>query len=189
MNLIKALTEAQKEMGNPPLNGYAQISQSRSYKYALLADVEAAVKPPLMERGVFITQKIGEDNRLHTIAYLGEESMELDNRPVMCEGAPQDNGKAETYAKRYALCSVFCIVGEEDTDAQGIDAPTKADNPVENEKAMAKVRLNEAVAVFCKRMGGTVEDVKKGIRARPDFMDSAAFYNKVAYEYEQMNNG
>lgn len=188
MSLIKALAEAQKEMGNPPLNGLAQISQSRSYKYALLADVEAVVKPPLMERGVFITQKIGEDNRLHTIAYLGEESMELDNRPVMCEGAPQDNGKAETYAKRYALCSVFCIVGEEDTDAQGVQAQT-ATNPAGNEKSMAIVRLNEAIAAYCRRMGGTVEGEKANIRARADYMDSASFYSRVAYEYEQMTNG
>ena len=195
MELTKKLAEAQAEMSNPPLNGEAQISANRSYKYALLSDVEAVVKPPLAKRGIFLTQRIGEDNRLHTVAYFGDESMELDSRPLMCDGNPQDNGKAETYAKRYALCSVFCIVGEEDTDAQGVEgAPTAARkgeerDPVKESRNRAVVRLKEAIAAWCKQNGGDVEEIVAQVKARSDFMDSASFYNKVAYEYESEIRG
>lgn len=185
--MIKLLAEAQAEMTNPPLNGLAYASKTRSYKYALLQDVEAVVKPPLIKRGIFITQSIKEDNRLHTVVYFGEEVMELDSRPVLCTGSPQDNGAAETYAKRYALCSVFCIVGEEDTDAQDVQAPQQAQQeqqaPQLSALDIAKHRLWGAIKLYAQNHGADPNAVLEGVKSRPDYAETVEFYDLVSNEF------
>ena len=131
MKLVEALLEARKVMVNPPLNGvgHAGKNGAREYKYALLSDVLSCVMPPLLDNGVLLTQCI-EDGVLKTVAYCGDESMVLDSRKVNMSGTSQEQGSAETYAKRYALCTVFCLSGIEDDDgAAAQNQPRRGQNP------------------------------------------------------------
>ena len=105
-------------MEQPALDGTGRAGKNgcRTYKYATLASVRKAVMPPCNERGIFVTQHFDGENVLVTEARMGEEVAVLDRRMVALTGRPQEDGSAETYAKRYALCSVFCLAGIEDDD-------------------------------------------------------------------------
>ena len=50
-------------------------------------------------------------------------------------------------------------------------------------------RLNAALAAFAESTGGDFEKLKAGVKARPDFEDSAEFYAKAASEFEEAVNG
>ena len=78
-----------------------------------------AIKPPLNENGLFLTQRtVNGENCLfiQTIVGHGSETLLLDEEPYEYDPNPQEYGKRETYAKRYGLCKAFAIVGDEDTD-------------------------------------------------------------------------
>lgn len=117
-DLVKALAEARKNMNMPSLNGegHAGRNGSRTYKYALLGDVLNSIVPALAGQGVFLTQGITEDGTLVTAVMKDDEVLQLDKRKVNLSGTSQEQGSAETYAKRYALCTVFGLSGIEDDD-------------------------------------------------------------------------
>lgn len=112
------LAKAQAAMASPKKNGTAQIG-SRRYSYATLDDVLDAVKKPLNDNGLFLTQRTAKGDGLlfiQTIVGRGDETLLLDEEPYEYDPDPQGYGKRETYAKRYGLCKAFAIVGDEDTD-------------------------------------------------------------------------
>lgn len=113
-----ALAEAQKVMEQPVLDsiGHTGKGGAREYKYASLASVRKSALPPCNAQGIFITQHFDGANVLVTEAHMGAECVVLDRRVVKLTGNPQEDGSAETYAKRYALCSVFGLAGVEDDD-------------------------------------------------------------------------
>lgn len=122
-----ALAEAQKSMEQPVLDsvGHAGKNGAREYKYASLASVRKAVVPPCNAQGIFITQHFDGANVLITEAHMGGECVVLDRRVVRLTGNPQEDGSAETYAKRYALCSVFGLAGVEDDDGSSVEKVAK----------------------------------------------------------------
>ena len=115
-----ALADAQRNMEQPVLDSVGRTGRGgeRTYKYASLASVRKAVFPPCNELGIFITQHFDGDNTLITEAHLGDQSVVLDKRKVTIVGRAQEDGSNETYAKRYALCSVFGLAGVEDDDGE-----------------------------------------------------------------------
>lgn len=116
--IYSLLAKAQAAMVSPKKNGVGQIG-TRKYAYATLDDVLDAIKPPLNENGLFLTQRTvnGESCLLiQTIVGHGSETLLLDEEPYEYDPNPQEYGKRETYAKRYGLCKAFAIVGDEDTD-------------------------------------------------------------------------
>ena len=116
--ICSLLAKAQAAMVSPKKNGVGQIG-TRKYAYATLDDVLDAIKPPLNENGLFLTQRtVNGENCLfiQTIVGHGSETLLLDEEPYEYDPNPQEYGKRETYAKRYGLCKAFAIVGDEDTD-------------------------------------------------------------------------
>lgn len=116
--IYSLLAKAQAAMVSPKKNGVGQIG-TRKYAYATLDDVLDAIKPPLNENGLFLTQRtVNGENCLfiQTIVGHGSETLLLDEEPYEYDLNPQEYGKRETYAKRYGLCKAFAIVGDEDTD-------------------------------------------------------------------------
>ena len=193
-----ALLEARKEMKMPPLNGVGHAGKggARTYKYALLQDVLKCVMPPLMEHGVLLTQGIF-DGELKTIARKGDEEVVLDSRSVLMQGNPQELGSAETYAKRYALCTVFCISGMEDDDGEAASdqrvgkLPQKPDN---KELMDARNRLNAAIDAWAERNGMDAKGAKAGILKRQgykDHKDDPKWFVTIAMEFEEdtVDNG
>lgn len=133
--IYSLLAKAQAAMVSPKKNGVGQIG-TRKYAYATLDDVLDAIKPPLNENGLFLTQRTvnGESCLLiQTIVGHGSETLLLDEEPYEYDPNPQEYGKRETYAKRYGLCKAFAIVGDEDTDGdvQQAAPKTRAGRPPE----------------------------------------------------------
>lgn len=189
-SLVESLLAARGAMNMPPMNGIGHAGKggSREYKYATLQDVLKCIMPPLIENGVLLYQSI-EDNVLKTVAAKGDETMVLDSRKVNLSGTPQEQGSAETYAKRYALCTVFCIAGTEDDDGQAASAAPRAAQQDGIAISNAKGRMWAALQKWAELHGREPQDVLKGVQKRPDWSESADFFNKVAYEFEDDMNG
>ena len=126
-HIEQALAAAQAE--------YPEIAKARtaeagkfSYDYADIADILTAVRPVLAKHGISITQPTRiEGDALVLITQLrfrsasGESEMIESQYPVCkASGAHQEMGKALTYSRRYALCSLICVApAREDDDGQG----------------------------------------------------------------------
>ena len=116
--IYSLLAKAQAVMTSPKKNGIGQIG-TRKYAYATLDDVLGAIKPPLNENGLFLTQRTARVENcliIQTIVGHGSETLLLDEEPYESAPHPQESGKRETYATRDGLCKAFAIVGDEDTD-------------------------------------------------------------------------
>ena len=185
-SIVDSLVIIQQAIANPPKSGLGQVG-SRQYKYATLDDVLSAILPGIRAEKMFLSQGMDGD-KLITRVYKGEEAMTLDVRQVDLSGTSQQQGSAETYAKRYALCSAFCLVGVDDDDgAEATRGQQSAPKPkkVDKDLQAAKDRLNAALAVYAHEHGGDLEALKRGIAKREDFSDTAEFYNFVAQEFEE----
>lgn len=181
-DLSSKLAEARAAMEMPQMNGvgHAGRNGSREYKYALLQDVIACIMPPLLERGVLLTQGF-EGSTLVTKAVLGDEEMVLDSRPVVLTGTPQEQGSAETYAKRYALCTVFCIAGQDDDDGAG------ANESVAHLNA-ARTRLWSAVKAYAAKTGQDAKMLSANMSLTPAQSADAAYLEAKAMEFEEACN-
>lgn len=185
-SIVDSLVVIQKSIANPPKSGLGQVG-SRQYKYATLEDVLSAILPGIRAEKMFLSQGM-EGDKLITRIYKGEEVMTLDVRQVDLSGTSQQQGSAETYAKRYALCSAFCLVGEDDDDgAEATRGQQKAAKHKTDNKALqaAKDRLNKALEAYAANHGGDLQALKQGIAKREGFEDTADFYNFVAQEFEE----
>jgi hypothetical protein len=77
----------------------------------------------------------------------------------------QQKGASITYTRRYALCSVFGIPTEEDTDGT-VDTPNKT--------VAKKIEFETK---------SSIEDVIKGIEEKMTLQNSKAFYAKAIEQY------
>jgi hypothetical protein len=126
--LISALIKAQAEIKNPPLDGESKGAKF-SYKYSTLPKVLDAIKPVLNKYGFVIVQVLsGSESSVYAeapkksaalITKLFHESGQSieSSYPLKQYDDPQKEGSALTYARRYSLCAMFAIAGEEDDDA------------------------------------------------------------------------
>lgn len=197
MTIYDELASAREEMSHPKMDstGRAGKNGSRMYPYASLKSVLDAVMPPLLARGIFLTQHIC-DGTLATEVHKGEEAVVLDRRQVDLSGSPQEQGSAETYAKRYALCSVFCIAGEEDDDGKAASQRKQPQKPVrepgkaapakqgEGDVVAAKQALWASCKAYAERHGTDARAVSDGCLIRPDFDGTAEWYMQVAAELD-----
>lgn len=93
-----------------------------SYKYADLADIWDAIRKPLKDSGLAVTQFLTSDEQGdYIITKLWHESGETEASSfVIPTGGktPQEVGSVITYYKRYALGAALGISTEEDDDGQ-----------------------------------------------------------------------
>lgn len=126
--LITILATVQAELKNPPLDAKNPHFGSSYTKLPTILDM---VRGALAKHGAFLTQRSefefvadAQGNQkpvryLVTEVYKGGEKMELNRCMVPYTGNVQKDWGAVTYAKRYSLCEVFAIAGEEDDDGEG----------------------------------------------------------------------
>ena len=111
------LVAALAEISNPPLDGRANYG-----KYATLPACLDAARETLSRHNFAVMQMpFTEPDRLVTrLIHSTGEWFEDGGVPLLCENKanPQKMGSAITYARRYGLCSMLGIVGEEDDDGQ-----------------------------------------------------------------------
>ena len=132
-SFFKRLSMAIAEMPNP-----VKDTKAYNYKYETLAQVLAIVQPALLKHGLFVTQGmecVSEDKyELRTLIYDAESDtprMVMDCRPVFLKGDSQKDGSSETYARRYALKTVFGLAGEDDDGAAASEPREHYKKPVE----------------------------------------------------------
>lgn len=145
--LAAALAKAQAAYPPIPRDREVEV-QTRTggkykFKYAPLDTILNAVRKPLSDNGLAITQLL-DGGHLTTVlfhetgAYLSA-SMPLPNG----DGSPQSLGSAITYLRRYSLQAMLGIAAEEDDDAQAAKADGVTTTPRQQQRP---ARLAEVVA-------------------------------------------
>jgi hypothetical protein len=118
-SLAAALAELQQQLPHVPKTQDAQVGP-RTYKYADLADVSAALLPLLGTLGLSFTccpdvDVNGRFGLRYLLSHLSGDSMG-GWYPLPSTGTPQQVGSAITYARRYALCAITGLAPAGDDD-------------------------------------------------------------------------
>jgi hypothetical protein len=126
-NLFSALIKARTE-----IDAVVKDKEGYGYKYATLDNVISMLKGVLPKFGLGYAQfpetTDGKDGVTTIVMHESGEYMlaryEMEATEVKGTNLTQQKGASITYTRRYALCSVFGIPTEEDTDGT-VDTPTK----------------------------------------------------------------
>ena len=96
-------------------------------KFADLANVLSTITPTLHANGLVITQTFLEDSLVTTLRHVSGESESSTTKLYMADGrnVTQEWGKAVTYQRRYAICSIVGLVADMDTDGEPTPEPEK----------------------------------------------------------------
>jgi hypothetical protein len=117
--LSAALAKAQASMKSAVFN---RINPHFKNKYADLASVLDAVRKPLADNGLSITQtteiRQGAFVLVTTLWHSSGQWLSSEY-PLPIAAKPQELGSALTYARRYSLSAIACIAADEDDDAEG----------------------------------------------------------------------
>ena len=156
--LIKARTEIETVVKDK--DGYG-------YKYATLDNVISMLKGVLPKYGLGFAQfpesMNGKDGVTTIVMHESGEYMSA-RQEMKGTNLTQQKGASITYTRRYALCSVFGIPTEEDTDGT-VDSPNKPAKRAEPETK------------------SSVEDIIKGIEEKMTVQNCKAFYAKAIEQY------
>ena len=120
--LTKALIGFHKAVDKIDKNARANYG-----KFADLANVLSTVTPPLHANGLAITQTFDDQSLVTTLHHTSGETISSSCQLMICDGRNQTQewGKAVTYQRRYAICSILGIVADMDTDAESEPQPEK----------------------------------------------------------------
>jgi len=96
-------------------------------KFADLSNVLSTITPALNANGLVITQTFLEDSLVTTLRHVSGESESSTTKLYMADGrnVTQEWGKAVTYQRRYAICSIVGLVADMDTDGELTAEPEK----------------------------------------------------------------
>lgn len=117
--LADALAKAQAVMKAATIN---KTNPHFKNRYADLAAVLEAIRKPLSDNGLSITQTTEvRDGGFVLVTTLRHSSGEWisSEYPLPVAAKPQELGSALTYARRYSLSAMACIAADEDDDAEG----------------------------------------------------------------------
>lgn len=111
--LTKALIGFHKAVDKIEKNARANYG-----KFADLANVLSTVTPALHANGLVLTQTFLGDLLVTTLHHTSGETLSGNCPLIVCDGRnkTQEWGKAVTYQRRFAICSILGIVADMDTD-------------------------------------------------------------------------
>lgn len=144
-DLAAAFAAAQGELTNPPKTKTVSTTKYK-YSFAPLPEILDAVRPVLAKHQLCIVQ-IVEGSQLTTrlIHATGQYISGSYTLPPL-HADPQGMGSAITYARRYSLCSMLGIAGDDDEDALAAQAGMEAKETAEREAAEEELRKAKANA-------------------------------------------
>lgn len=159
LSIYARLSAAQSKMTNPAKRGTNPHFKS---SYALLEDVIATIKAPLVEHGLFLQQPIeiletGEQV-VKTIVSFEGESLVLGAVKIP-EGTMQAVGSAITYARRYMLLCAFGLCGEDDDDGNAATAHQTKARKTQESLADKKEHLKQRIKL-ANTLGLADSDIK-----------------------------
>ena len=122
--LTKALIQFHKDVDKIEKNARANYG-----RFADLANVLSTVTPALLKNDLVLTQTFLEDSLVTTLRHVSGEEISSVCNLILSEGRnkTQEWGKAVTYQRRYAICSILGIVADMDMDGAMLDESTKSD--------------------------------------------------------------
>lgn len=118
-DLSAALAKAQAGMKAATFN---KVNPHFKNKYADLSAVLDAIRKPLADNGLSITQTTEvRENGFVLVTTMRHQSGQwiASEYPLPQAAKPQELGSALTYARRYSLSAIACIAADEDDDAEG----------------------------------------------------------------------
>lgn len=172
----------------------SQYNDFGKYKYRSCEDILEAVKPLLGDASLIIYDEIVqvgdryyvkatadlqcEEGRYQVSAYARE--------PEAKKGYDESQltGSASSYARKYALNGLFCIDDTKDADATNTHGKQKPASQAQDPVQEAKNRLTAAINVYAVKKRADKQVIMAGIPKRPDYAQTAEFYNKAAEEFE-----
>lgn len=145
IEVLKAINNAKKAM--KPLKK-TKTSADGMYKYVTLDDVLEVLKKtlPRFKLGfVQVIESVGELNYIKTIVFHDNGQFISTSAKIPCEkddflSAVQSVGAAVTYMRRYALCTIFGIVSEDDVDG---NCSPKCYSEADKEIIQQKIKENK----------------------------------------------
>ena len=181
-NVLQALVAIQSELKAP------KDQNAGRYRYRNIEDINEAVKPLAANHGcaVVYTDDFTDDERCVSTCKLIADDGEITatgvsyiNRQPKNMSIEQASGAASSYARKYAACGLFAIDSSEN-DPDRVNAKPKMEDA--GVKA-AKKRLWDAMSRWGDMCGKTPEEVLAGVKKRPDWAETADFFNSVADEF------
>ena len=143
MSIYKKLLKFQEEVG-----AVAKDSKNPHFgnKYFDINNVLEEIKPILTKHGLVVTQPLKEDAVFSVITDVetGEDIQSFLHFDAT-ERNPQKIGSIITYYRRYTLCSLLGIAGEDD-DAELAKTPTPKPRPKVKQEVKDWGKMLEAIA-------------------------------------------
>lgn len=159
MGVFKKLAEVQAVIEQPKFDSTNPHFKS---KFASLSECNRVVMDAVRKVGgcaVYQKSCVAEGHGMVSTVFCADgEMVELSHVPYSLDSNPQKQGSGITYARRYSLCSAFCLVADEDDDGNAASAPASKSQPKRQKKEVGKkdmerfIDLREQVRV--KLMGG-----------------------------------
>ena len=143
--LTKALIQFHKDVDKIEKNARANYG-----KFADLANVLSTVTPALLKNDLVLVQEFDGDKLYTVLRHISGEFISSGCNLIISEGRnkTQEWGKAVTYQRRYAICSILGIVADMDMDGAMLEdakpepakpkskpKPAAAKNPVTKKAA------------------------------------------------------
>ena len=154
-NIWGKLAQFQKQV---QIIGFDSVNPHFKNKYASLAAVVKACAPVLSENGLAFSQIFSGSDIITIVAdtETGEKIESVLRLPVAETATAQQIGSAITYMKRYALCAILGVVGDDDDDGNEATKtpPAKAVQPEPKKELTpeAKIAAIPAAVANCKTL-------------------------------------
>ena len=141
--LTKALIQFHKDVDKIEKNARANYG-----KFADLANVLSTVTPALLKNDLVLVQEFDEERLVTVVRHVSGEEISSVCKLILSEGRnkTQEWGKAVTYQRRYAICSILGIVADMDMDGAMLDESTKPDLAKPAPKSKPKPAAKNPVA-------------------------------------------
>lgn len=160
--IAAALAKFQGEVSNPPKTKSGRC-KGGTYMYADLAEILDHIRKPMASNGLSVIQLIQEGKLITRLIHSSGQFMESVYALPTAAIDAQSMGAAITYARRYSICAILGIAGEDDEDGQkAADAERDAAEAEADQK-----RENARQALEKLKEKGQVESAYTGKKVKP----------------------
>lgn len=164
MEAIKKLAEVQAVIEQPKFDSTNPHFKS---KFASLSECNRVVMDAIRKVGgcaVYQKSCVAEGHGMVSTVFCADgEMVELSHVPYSLDSNPQKQGSGITYARRYSLCSAFCLVADEDDDGNAASESPRKSQPKRQKKEVGKKDAEKFVHLRAElvkaRVFGTTDEV------------------------------
>lgn len=127
-NIFSALAKFQSDVPNIPRSKTVKVRTKKggnySFSYAPLPDLLQALRKPLAEQGLALSQVFDDGSLITILVHESGEFLESRMAIKLEHSNPQDTGEVITYKRRYSIESILGISASDDNDANNVAGNT-----------------------------------------------------------------